>query len=143
MARRVGGRHFVLTCFLQTFVAIAEFTVYNETGTGMTRVDMFMPPKNYATQQDLLDTGFQPGRYALNITLDTSGSAGSNDDPIPFEKGKYTIETQICNGQVCLHAEERLLHVLAQLTSGHVGLGSVTATIHTRACSRQPTPPLS
>ena len=76
-------------------VGTADFSVEQQTGTGMTRLDLYMPDGS-VNQDDELETGFAPGNYSLGIELDTSESQG-------FMPGTYTLQLWFCEGECGSH----------------------------------------
>lgn len=78
-----------------TFDSRAVFTVEQVTGTGMTRVDLYLP-NGQVSQNDQLEVGFKPGNYSLDIQIPADKSQG-------FMPGTYTVQLWFCEGECGSH----------------------------------------
>eukprot|EP00698_Gefionella_okellyi_P003031 TRINITY_DN12852_c0_g1_i1.p1 TRINITY_DN12852_c0_g1~~TRINITY_DN12852_c0_g1_i1.p1 ORF type:complete len:246 (-),score=42.62 TRINITY_DN12852_c0_g1_i1:37-774(-) len=81
--------------FGTTFNSIAYFSVDQQTGTGMTRLDLYLPDGE-VSQDDQLEVGFKPGNYSLDVQIPADESQG-------FMAGQYTVQLWFCEGECGSH----------------------------------------
>lgn len=77
-----------------TFEIDIFFTVFNETSTGEMVIDIQPPKGDMPFGDGELDTGFQPGQYALKFSLQTQPS-----EQEAFESGVYNFQFTLCDGE--------------------------------------------
>eukprot|EP00117_Sycon_ciliatum_P025115 scpid35037/ scgid20919/ Countin-1 len=77
--------------------ATVELQVYNKTGTGMTRVDIYnrAQPKMLPLQHDYLTVGQDAGLYSVAIDIDTE----EETDFWHYTPGPYTVQVWFCEGE--------------------------------------------
>lgn len=76
-----------------TFEIQALFTVLNQTSTGELALTI-TPPHSHSFSDNMLDTGFAPGKYGVKFNL----KASPTEDE-PFEVGSYQVTLTGCDGE--------------------------------------------
>lgn len=78
-----------------TFAMELDFSVVNATGVGEIRIAVDGPNQ---VGQSFLNTGFEPGSYKTNVTLQTK-SDPSADPPVVWSPGTYNYAFEVCQGE--------------------------------------------
>lgn len=76
-----------------TFEIQVLFTVINQTSTGELSLTI-TPPHSNVFGDNMLDSGFAPGKYGVKFNL----KASPTEDE-PFEAGNYQVSLQGCDGE--------------------------------------------
>jgi len=79
-----------------TFAMEVDFSIVNATGTGEIRIAI--EGGTNSVGQSFLNTGFEPGHYATNVTLQTKDDP-SAQPPVTWSPGVYKYSFEVCQGE--------------------------------------------
>merc|ERR1712100_762305 len=77
-----------------TFEFTMVFDIYNQTGTGVIEVGIIPPGSQFGSGEGFLNEGYEPGRYGVQIQLNTELS-----EEMQWSPGQYTVEFDLCYGE--------------------------------------------
>jgi hypothetical protein len=73
-----------------------QFSIVNATGVGEIRISVEGGMQSIG--QSFLNTGFTPGHYATNVTLQTQDDP-SAQPPVVWTPGTYKYAFEVCQGE--------------------------------------------